>query len=141
MAEPQLSVVISGSFRKHFSGIQSTLTAFEEVGIKVLSPHRAKVVNPGEEFAILESDDTSDPETLQQRHFDAITAADALYVFNPEGYVGASATMELGWALALGKPVFAKEVAADFTLKLFCKNVLTPAQIRDVLLERRKNAR
>ncbi len=132
----KLSVVISGSFRRSFDGISETVKIFESLGVDVLSPKASKVVNPGEEFALLEMDDISDPQALEQRHLDAITAADALYLYDPEGYLGDSSKMELGWAIALGKPIFCKELVADSTLKLFCGIVATPEQVKDALLNR-----
>lgn len=132
----KLSVVISGSFRRYFDGISETVKAFEALDIDVLSPKASKVINPGEEFAVLETDDTSDPQTLEQRHLDAITAADALYLYDPDGYIGDSSKMELGWAIALGKPVFCKELVADSTLKFFCGTVATPEQVKTVLTNR-----
>jgi len=136
MSNRKLSVVISGSFRRYFDGISETVKTFESLGINVLSPKASKVVNPGEEFAVLETDDTSDPQTLEQRHLDAIIAADALYLHDPEGYIGDSSKMELGWAIALGKPIFCKELVADSTLKFFCGKVATPEQTREELLGR-----
>ncbi|GAB4533101.1 MAG: hypothetical protein Tsb0020_49080 [Haliangiales bacterium] len=130
------TVVICGSFRKHFEGIQAAIADFGAHGVEVLSPKASPIVNPGEEFAILQADGDADPTTLEQRHLDAITAADAVYMYNPEGYVGASATMELGWTLALGKPVFAKELPEDFTLKLFATEVATPAEVAEALRAR-----
>lgn len=49
----KLSVVISGSFRRYFDGISETVKAFEALGIDVLSPKASKLINPGEEFAVL----------------------------------------------------------------------------------------
>jgi len=132
----KLSVVVSGSFRRSFDGISETVRMFESLGVNVLSPKASKVVNPGEEFALLETDDTSDPQTLEQRHLDAITAADALYLYDPEGYIGDSSKMELGWAIALGKPVFCKELVADSTLKLFCGTVAALEQVKETLESR-----
>lgn len=132
----KLSVVISGSFRRYFDGISETVKAFEALDIDVLSPKASKVINPGEEFAVLETDDTRDPQTLEQRHLDAITAADALYLYDPDGYIGDSSKMELGWAIALGKPVFCKNLVADSTLKFFCGTVATPEQVKEVLATR-----
>jgi ubiquitin C-terminal hydrolase len=60
-----LSIVISGSFRRYFDGISETVRVFEALGIDVLSPKASKVVNPGEEFAVLVTDDTDDPKTLE----------------------------------------------------------------------------
>ena len=132
----KLNIVISGSFRRYFDGISETVKAFEALGIEVLSPKASKVINPGEEFAVLETDDTSDPKTLEQRHLDAITAADALYIYNPDGYIGDSSKMELGWAIALGKPVFCKELVADSTLKFFCGTVAVPEEVKTALESR-----
>ena len=132
----KLNVVISGSFRRYFDGISETVKAFEALGIDVLSPKASKVINPGEEFAVLETDDTSDPQTLEQRHLDAITTADALYLYDPDGYIGDSSKMELGWAIALGKPVFCKELVADSTLNFFCGTVATPEQVKTALASR-----
>lgn len=129
----KLSVVISGSFLRSFQGISETVRTFESLGVEVLSPKASRVINPGEEFAVLETDDTSDPQKLEQRHLDAITAADALYLYDPEGYIGDSSKMELGWAVALGKPVFCKDLVADSTLKFFCGSIATPEQVRDAL--------
>ena len=136
MSTKKLSVVISGSFRRHFDGISEAVRTFESLGIDVLSPKASKVVNPGDEFAILETDDTSDPRTLEQRHLDAITNADVLYLYDPDGYIGDSSKMELGWAIALGKPVFCKKLVEDSTLKLFCGKVATPEQVNGELLNR-----
>jgi len=131
----KLSVVVSSSFRKHFEGISRVVKEFEKVDIQVLSPKPSKIINPKHEFVILETDDTDDPKTLEQRRLDAIEKADALYIYNLDGYIGASATLELGWAIALGKPIYSKEESKDFTLKLFSGKVATPSEIKKELLK------
>lgn len=132
----RFKVVISGSFRKYFNGIQKKIEEFEEVGIAVISPKRARVINPLEEFVVLETNKITDSKTIEQQHLDAIYEADALYLYDEKGYMGASATMELGWALAIGKPIYAMEESEDFTLKLFCGKVATPAEIKEDLIQR-----
>ncbi|MGH9931522.1 MAG: nucleoside 2-deoxyribosyltransferase [Pyrinomonadaceae bacterium] len=42
-------------------------------------------------------------------HFNRIAKADIVFIVNPEGYVGASTTLELGYAVALGKLIFAMQ--------------------------------
>ena len=133
MSTRKLSIVISGSISRYFDGISETVKTFESLSIDVLSPKASKVINPGEEFAVLKTDDTSNLQTLEQRHLDAITAADALYLYDPEGYIGDSSKMELGWAVALGRPIFCKELVADSTLKFFCGTVATPKQVNKML--------
>lgn len=135
----KISIVVSGSFRKHFEGISKIIKEFEDLDMQVLSPKPSKVINPEHEFVILETDDTNDPKTLEQRHLDAIEKADALYIYNLEGYIGASATLELGWAVALGKPIYTKEQSEDFTLKLFSGEVATPIEVKEKLLNIKNN--
>ena len=127
------TVVISGSFHRHFDGIAKLIKKFESLGVGVLSPKDSRVINSGAEFVLLESDDTSNPQTLEQRHLDAIISADGFYLYNPEGYLGDSAKFELGWANALHKPIFCKEPVNDAVLKFFCGTVATPKQVYEAL--------
>ena len=133
MQDHKIKVVISGSFRKHYKGILNKIKEFEDVGMTVLSPESSRPVNPGDEFIVLETDETTDPKILEQKHLNAIYNADCLYIFNPDGYIGASTAMELGWAIALGKPVYIKEEIRDSTLKFFSGKVLTPQEIKKEL--------
>lgn len=133
----KLSIVVSGSFRKHFEGISKVIKEFEKLDIEVLSPKPSKITNPDHEFVILETDDIDDPKVLEQRHLDAIEKADALYIYNSDGYIGVSATLELGWAIALGKPIYTKEQSEDFTLKLFSGKVATPNEVKKEILKNR----
>lgn len=124
-----LSVVISGSFRKHLPDIQKKIKEFEDLGINVLSPKPGYAINSKKDFIILSSDDSRDKKNLEQKHLKAIEKAAALYICNIDGYIGSSAGMEFGYALALGKPIYVKEVPTDVTLRLFC-SVSTPGEIR-----------
>ena len=54
--ENGLSIVISGSFRKHYKEICVMIRNFESQGIQVLSPRHSVVINPGEDFVLLETD-------------------------------------------------------------------------------------
>lgn len=40
-------------------------------------------------------------------HFDWIRKADICFVYNKDGYTGPSVTLEIGYATALGKPIYA----------------------------------
>ena len=48
-------------------------------------------------------------KSLTLEHFDWIRKAEVCYIYNPSGYVGTSVTMEMAYAAALGKPIFALE--------------------------------
>lgn len=40
-------------------------------------------------------------------HFHKIRCADVVYIYNKDGYVGANTTLEIGYATALDKPIYA----------------------------------
>lgn len=111
-----IKITISGSFRKHLKAVTQTILEFEKLGVSVLSPKFIKPKNPGAEFVLFEGEDTDNPRKLEDRHLNAIKQFDALYVVDPDGYVGNSAVMEIGFTLALGKPVFAKWQPTEFIL-------------------------
>jgi NTP pyrophosphatase (non-canonical NTP hydrolase) len=127
------TIVISGSFRRHYAEIKSAIKEFESLGITVLSPRPSRVINPGEQFAILESDETNDPKILESRHLDAVLQADAFYLCNPGGYIGDSVKMELGFAVALGKSIFCMEPIEDVVLNIFAGTVASPERVKEML--------
>lgn len=132
--EHSLSIVISGSFRKYYSDIRGMITRFETLGVQVLSPKHSEVVNPGDDFVLLETDESTCLERVERAHLSAIRQADALYLYNPDGYIGLSSAMEIGWALAFGKPVYAKEACEDVTLQYFACKAGTPDEVKACLL-------
>lgn len=108
MLRVPLGIAISGSFHRHFSAIIDAKTRFESMGITVLSPTGRTLLDPEAEFPLLAEDDSNNPAVLQKRHLDAITAATALYVVNPNGYLGKSVAFEMGWAAAQSKPIYSQ---------------------------------
>lgn len=44
---------------------------------------------------------------LTHDHFYKIKMADVIFVYNKDGYIGNSTTLEIGYAAALGKPIYA----------------------------------
>lgn len=48
----------------------------------------------------------SDMKHLQKDHFQAIQKADAIYVLNPDSYIGRMVTAEIGYAKALNKAIY-----------------------------------
>lgn len=68
---------------------------------------------------------------LTHDHFYKIRMADVVYIFNPNGYAGNSTTMELGYAAALGKPIYALSDKDDERCRrvLIKEIVKTPTQL------------
>ena len=57
---------------------------------------------------------------LTWHHFEFIRKADVVFIYNQDGYIGNSVTMELGAAAVLAKPIYALE--EDKTEA--CRNIL-----------------
>ena len=57
---------------------------------------------------------------LTHDHFYKIQMADVVFIFNKDGYAGNSTTLEIGYAVALGKPIYA---LSDDNKEL-CRHVL-----------------
>ena len=129
MSKNDLTIVISGSFRRHLTGIHEKIKEFDKLGFKVLSPKISKPINPEEEFVILESDVTADEERLEKEHLQAIKEASVLYVFNFDGYLGNSVRLEIGYAIGVQKPIYTYEEVTEIPLKFFCKGA-TPEEIQ-----------
>jgi hypothetical protein len=110
-------VTISGSFRKHLNNIVSIKNILTNSGVTVLSPRFVDPKNPKEEFIIFTGEEGSLPLELERYHLNCINKSDALIVVCPEGYVGASALMEIGYAHSLGKRIIFTEEPQEFILK------------------------
>lgn len=109
-------VTISGSFRKHLQQILDVKNYLNQQDVFVLSPRFTEPKNPGEEFVVFEGEEGASPVELERFHLDSINDCDALIVCNPDGYVGASAMIEIGYAQSLGKRVIFIEKPQEFML-------------------------
>ncbi len=109
-------VTISGSFRKHLDYILKVRKQLVEKGVEVLSPRFTEPKNPGEEFVVFGGEEGLTPLQLERHHLDSIAKSDALIVCDPDGYVGASALIEIGYAHCLGKRIIFVEKPEEFML-------------------------
>lgn len=109
-------VTISGSFRKHLDYILDIKGTLEDQGTKVLSPRFTEPKNSGEKFVVFTGEEGLSPLELERHHLSSISKSDALIVCDPEGYVGASALIEIGFANAIGKKVVFVEKPEEFML-------------------------
>lgn len=107
------TTLIIGSYRRHFEQIRSIKSALEDRGVSVLAPGSDRIVNPGATFALLESDGDRTPRQVQDRIFSLIRASDFLVLANVDGYLGAAATLEIGFAIAVGTDVLTIEPVVD----------------------------
>lgn len=118
-----LSATVSGSFHKHLGHIYMAVAELAEAGVDVLSPADPRVVGELGEFLFVASDLTRSIRLVQDRHLRCIRASSFLLLVAPDGYVGQSAAMEIGVAIAAGTPVFCTHVPSDQTLSMYVTRV------------------
>ncbi|CAN5129595.1 hypothetical protein BH11PAT4_BH11PAT4_1150 [soil metagenome] len=62
--------------------------------------------NPSEGFVKSKEESWLSPAEIEKHHLTAIAHADFVWLHLPEGYVGTSTALEIGFALAKGVPLF-----------------------------------
>jgi hypothetical protein len=120
---PMLTATVSGSFHRHMEAITSAVRELAALSIRVLSPADPRVVAAHGEFLFVASDRVRSVRLVQDRHLESIRAANFLWLVCPDGYVGQSASMEVGFAAAVGVPIFATHPPSDLTLREYVSTV------------------
>lgn len=124
-----LNVVISGSYRKQFEGVREAYEEFLDLGCTILSPSSVHIVHEDDGFVYMRGEETQTPETIEDKHIDAIQRADFVWLHAPEGYVGPMAALEIGFANAAGVPVYATETPVDKRFQSFVRLVESPEAV------------
>lgn len=119
MADQVVRATVSGSFRRAMPEIQLAVQALVDAGVTVLSPADPRVVDQFGEFLFVASDRVRTIRIVQGRHLAAIARSNFLWLVSPEGYVGPSASMEIGFAIARGIPVFGCIPPKDLTIRQY----------------------
>ena len=117
-----LAATISGSFHRHLTQIFEAVGSLQAAGITVLSPSDPRVVDSAGDFLFVASDRIRSTHLVQERHFQCIKQSSFLLLVAPDGYVGQSAAMEIGFAVASSVPVYCERQPDDTTLS----NYVTP---------------
>lgn len=99
------SVVVCGS-KKYAQEIHQFCQNLHDQGVLVFEPNFSQ---PLHEDAKIGTPHTTRMifKGLTLEHFDWIRKADVCFVYNQDEYVGVSVSMEMAYAAALGKPIFA----------------------------------
>lgn len=118
-----ITATVSGSFHRHLSAIESAVNELTEFGVRVLSPADPRIVDSFGDFLFVASDRMRSVRLVQDRHLESIRAADFLWLVAPDGYVGQSASMEIGFAVAEGVPILGLTLPADLTLHQYVHQV------------------
>jgi hypothetical protein len=116
-----LTVTVSGSFHRHLAAIYKAVGEFREAGVTVLSPSDPRVIDHLDEFLFVASDRVRSIRLVQDRHLQCIEASTFLWLVAPDGYVGPSASMEIGYAVAVKTPILSDTEPGDCTLRQYVK--------------------
>jgi len=122
-----LTATVSGSFHRHMEAITVAVRDLATLSVRVLSPADPRIVAAQGEFLFVASDRVRSVRLVQDRHLESIRAANFLWLVCPDGYLGQSASMEVGFAAAAGVPIFATHVPCDLTLREYVTIVPTLA--------------
>ena len=116
METTPLNVVICGSFRRDPGALRNEFLELEEAGCAVLSPQDLNFIAEVDGFVFGCGDVGRTSAEIEQTHLRSMEMADFVWLHCPDGYVGTSATMELGFAQALGLSVFSTELPREVAL-------------------------
>jgi hypothetical protein len=118
-----ISVTVSGSFHYHLDAIMGVVKAFNDRKIRVLSPEDPTAVDSVGQFIFVASDRHRSIRLVQDRHLASISQSTFLWLVSPDGYVGQSASLELGFAIAFAIPIFSDVLPPDLTLRQYIRKV------------------
>lgn len=99
-------VVICGSYHRDLIGLKRIFRELEATGCRILSPLSVDFEDTSREVVRLSSETTFSIRELEKFHLRAIEEADFVWLHAPKGYIGLSASYELGFSIAKNKPVF-----------------------------------
>jgi len=103
-------IVLSSSL-KFRPQIEQTIIKLKDLGFTPLFPNlNFGLENPEAEYTL------ELKHSLAEDHYQAIQEADAIYFILPNGYMGTSCKVELGYAHALEKPIYFSELTGDTSL-------------------------
>jgi NTP pyrophosphatase (non-canonical NTP hydrolase) len=135
---PDTEVVISGTYRKDNEGLRRAYQELLDLGCHILSPTSVRIASEADGFVFMDGEQRELPESIEIRHLTAIQEAQFVWLHAPDGYVGLSAALEVGFAHAIGIPVYSTATIMDPILATFVGRVESVGRIvADVRQSRR----
>lgn len=125
-----MKISIIGSFRKYYDSIKQIILLLRKNGIEVLSPQGTEIMNSVDDFVIFESDDCKlVPYQIQTITLNRILKSDAVYVYNPEGYVGRTTCYEIGVLRTTTIPLIFFERPRDLPIQVPQNVIMNPSKL------------
>jgi NTP pyrophosphatase (non-canonical NTP hydrolase) len=121
-----VTVALCGSFRRDPIGLRADYEVLLAAGCRVLSPSDIEWAAEQDGFVFAASEIDSHPAEIEQQHLGAMRTAHFVWLHSPDGYVGRSAAMELGYAHALGLSIFTQTLPKDVVFAELVTRVDSP---------------
>jgi ADP-ribose pyrophosphatase YjhB (NUDIX family) len=131
--------VIHGSLRRHLAEIRRAVAVFRSAGIEVLAPKIGPVAAETDGFVFFGGEARQDRrlvELLYLRNLKRLGENGFSYFVDPDGYLGTSASYELGIAQATNVPCFFLAKPADHPVYLHPNSVWSPEDLAAFIAER-----
>lgn len=129
-----MKCILHGSFRKHHSEIKDAIDIFQNVGIEVLAPKNLQIVDNKDGFVIFEGEDGLDVRIIELQylnHLKSLGSDGFSYFMDPEGYLGKTASYELGIAQAMNVRCFFQQSPQDHPVYILPNSVWSPQNLAD----------
>lgn len=131
MSSP-LHCVIHGSFNRHFDAIQDARKLFVEAGVEVLAPKVGQLNSSTDGFGLFEDEVGQDPRLIELLYLDNLKRLGPngfSYFVSPGGYIGQSASYELGIAQATNIRCLFSAVPSDHPAYIPANSVWSPDRL------------
>jgi nucleoside triphosphatase len=128
--------IIHGSFSKHFDLIQAAAQVFGSAGIEVLAPKASELQAATDGFALFADEVGQDPrliELLYLQNLKSLGPNGFSFFVNPGGYVGRSASYELGVAQVTNTRCFFTNRLVDHPAYLHARSVWSAENLAEYI--------
>jgi len=120
-------VAIIGSFQKYYNDVLKVIKLFHENGLWVLSPKVSKIAGKIDDSVIFESDNTLySPEEIEMVTLEKILDSEAVYVYNPKGYVDKTTCYEIGFCISRSIPLYFYTKPDGLPIPIQTQQILIP---------------
>lgn len=116
-------VVLSGTFRRDPDGLRLAYQQLSDLGFNILSPGNVSIESEQDGFVYMEGESRYSPQDIESRHLDAIQRSAFVWLHAPDGYVGISGSLEVGFARAVGVPVYTGSEVHDPVVRQFVQKL------------------
>jgi ADP-ribose pyrophosphatase YjhB (NUDIX family) len=128
--------IIHGSFSKHLDEIKKACELFTAAGVEVLAPKKTDIIASKDGFALFDGEQTMDPrliELLYLHNLKQLGNNGFSYFVCPDGYIGKTASYELGIAQLTNTRCFFSHKPKDHPAYIQRNSVWSPQLLADYI--------